>query len=80
MSLVDLGTSVVLDATNMNIGMHLVINGQVFVISQIQSQNVVLRPLTTLELIKFRLMTHKILSCSILAAVAIIVIRIIVKG
>ena len=79
MSLVDLGTSVVLDAANMSIGMHLVINGQVFIIQQIHNQSVVLRPLTTWELIKFRVMTHKILSCSVLVAVAIIVIRIL-KG
>ena len=74
-NLVDLGTSVVLDAHNMIEGMHVEMEGQVLVISKIVNKSqVILRPLTTSELIEYRLVNfwHKHKIVCIIAVVAIV--------
>jgi hypothetical protein len=80
MALVDLGTSVVLDAHSMYEGMYVVIDKQVFVVSKmVDSTKIILRPLTTKEWIMYQLNKYKVLITFSLVFLGIIVV-LLLKG
>lgn len=60
-NLFDLGSSVVFDAKDMQVGQHINMDGTIFVISKIEGERVFLQPVVGWSLIRYRMSQNKIL-------------------
>ena len=73
-NLANLGTSVVLDAHQMNVGDHIFMGNDLCIITEINGERVVVQPVVGWELLKYRLLKHRILvSIAVLAVAAVII-------